>query len=76
MIILFLMATREKGKSAVLYHAVVIEHLTCTSYCNCHGEDGSYKPYTQEISTTQAADLEMEEAEEQDIEVAADEVQS
>ena len=45
------------------------EHLTCTSYCNCHGEDGCYNPYTQEIATTQAADPGMEEAEEQHFEV-------
>ena len=44
------------------------EHLTCTSYCNCRGEDGCYNPYTQKTATTQAADLEMEEAEEQEVE--------
>ena len=44
------------------------EHLICTSYCNYCGEDGCYNPYTQKIATTLAADLEMDEAEEQDIE--------
>ena len=52
------------------------EHLTCTSYCNCHGEDGCHNPYTYSgIAMTQAADSKMEEAEEQDLEVAADEEQ-
>ena len=46
------------------------EHLTCTSYCNCHGEDECCNPYTQKTATTPAA--EMDEAEEQDFEGVAD----
>ena len=43
------------------------EHLTCTSYCNCCGEEGCYNPYSKRV-TTQEADQEIEEVDEQDYE--------
>ena len=46
------------------------EHITCTSYCNCCGEDGCHNPYTQKAATIQASDLELE-AEEQELEDVA-----
>ncbi len=43
------------------------EHLTCTSYCNCCGEEGCYNPYSKRV-TTKEADQEIEEVDEQDYE--------
>ena len=45
-------------------------YLTCTSYCNCNGENDCCNPYTQKTATTQGA--EMDEAKEQHFEAVAD----
>ena len=47
------------------------EHLTCTSYCNCCSEEGCYNPYSKRV-TTQEADQEIEEVDEQDYEGVED----
>lgn len=52
------------------------EHLTCTSYCNCSGEEDCCNPYTRRQNTDEEGDeeeefgddVEVEEFEERDIE--------
>jgi hypothetical protein len=50
------------------------EHLSCTSYCNCSGEEGCCNPYTKRRDA-QAGDeegVEMEDIEEEDFEEGVD----
>lgn len=43
------------------------EHLSCTSYCNCSGEDSCCNPYTkrEEVHSVNEEDVEMEDEEEE-----------